>query len=40
MVRHEGAKENATEPFVVVLSAYEPSALAVKVPVVCIDPFT
>jgi hypothetical protein len=39
-VMHAGVNGNVTEPVVVVLSAYDPSALAVHVPVVCRDPVT
>lgn len=38
MERHEAASGNVTEPFVVVLSVYVPSAFAVYVPVVWSEP--
>src|SRR6188508_3293962 len=38
--RHDAASGNVTDPVVVVLSVYVPSALATNEPVVCTEPFT
>src|SRR5580765_1949314 len=38
--RHAGARGNAIDPVVTVLSVYVPLALAVQVPVTCSDPVT
>jgi hypothetical protein len=40
MTRQEAANVNCSSPDVVVLSEYVPSALAVHVPVTCMDPVT